>query len=209
MSKNELNKEKKRGRPRQFDREKVLLVALEIFWEKGYEQTSIADICKATGVNAPSLYAAFGNKSNFFVELINFYENKYWLAPVEKMFREAEVTKAIRGFFKDAINILLDRDIPCGCLVVLAGVHMDSKEVEINSEIKRLRQKMIDDFSKRLQLAVDANQLPNDTNIETKAIALNTFLEGLSLQLNTGIEPKQLKLSVDNVVGLLECKTRA
>ena len=52
-----------RGRPRSFDRNAALFKALELFWKRGYEPVSVAELCTAMGINAPSLYAAFGSKS--------------------------------------------------------------------------------------------------------------------------------------------------
>lgn len=193
----------KRGRPRQFDEGQVVRTALKVFWEKGYEQTSIADICAATGVNAPSLYAAFGKKSDFFIKLVNFYEKTYWVKPVEQMFQIKDVFQAIDYFFEQAINILLDRSIPCGCLVVLSSVHIDPNEKEINAEIDKLRQKMVSDFERRLRQGKQDGQLPEGMDVHLKSIALNTYLEGLSLQIGSGLDTDELRLSVHSAVGIL------
>ena len=63
-----------RGRPRAFDMDKALDAALDLFWRKGYEGTSIADLTKAMGINPPSLYAAFGGKETLFHQALDRYE---------------------------------------------------------------------------------------------------------------------------------------
>jgi len=64
------------GRPRTFDMDQALDQALQVFWEKGYEGTSIADLTEAMGVNPPSLYAAFGNKEKLFKKALDRYETR-------------------------------------------------------------------------------------------------------------------------------------
>ena len=71
-------KKKQRGRPRAFNREEALRGALSLFWQQGYEPTSIAQLCDVMQINKPSLYAAFGNKSDLFLEAVDYYETTYW-----------------------------------------------------------------------------------------------------------------------------------
>ena len=64
------------GRPRLFDLELALDRALNVFWRKGYEGTSLADLTDEMGINRPSLYAAFGNKEALFRRAMERYEQK-------------------------------------------------------------------------------------------------------------------------------------
>src|ERR1700722_19313385 len=63
------------GRPRSFDLDEALDRALQVFWRKGYEGTSLSDLTKAVGVNRPSLYAAFGDKKALFRKVLDRYLN--------------------------------------------------------------------------------------------------------------------------------------
>ncbi len=65
-----------KGRPREFDADKVLDKALHVFWERGYEGTSLSDLTEAMGINRPSLYAAFGNKEELFRRALDRYAEK-------------------------------------------------------------------------------------------------------------------------------------
>ena len=65
------------GRPREFDTERALDIALDLFWEKGYEGTYLSDLTEAIGVNRPSLYAAFGNKEELFRKVLDRYMERH------------------------------------------------------------------------------------------------------------------------------------
>src|SRR5918993_4559717 len=66
-----------RGRPRGFDREAALAQAMRLFWLKGFEATSIADLTGAMGIGSPSLYAAFGSKEALYAEALRYYDAQY------------------------------------------------------------------------------------------------------------------------------------
>ncbi|MEK1900614.1 MAG: helix-turn-helix domain-containing protein, partial [Rhizobium sp.] len=65
------------GRHREFDMEKVLDAALCVFWRKGYEGASYADLTEAAGVERPALYSAFGNKEALFRRALDRYSERY------------------------------------------------------------------------------------------------------------------------------------
>src|ERR1700731_4477174 len=65
----------KRGRPRAFDRDAALHRAMELFWRRGYETTSISDLTAAMEITAPSLYAAFGDKERLYLEAVERYKS--------------------------------------------------------------------------------------------------------------------------------------
>lgn len=184
---------KNRGRPREFDRQQALERALKIFWEKGYEPASVAELCAAMEINPPSLYAAFGNKAALFLEAARQYEREYWAEPNKKLMSEPDVYKAIREYFESAARILLSPDAPCGCLVTLGAVNISSSEVEIISELKKLRNDMRNLFAERLRIAIQDGQIPADTDAPALSGALNALLEGLALQARQGLFLSELK----------------
>lgn len=184
---------KSRGRPREFNRDEALAAALKIFWVHGYEPASVAELCAAMGVNPPSLYAAFGNKAALFLEAVHHYEQVYWTKPVQKLMAEPDIYKAIADFFQDAAQILLSPAAPCGCMTVLSAINISESETEIIAELKRLRQATRKTFAERLRLAIQAGQIPADTNVPALSSALNAFLEGLSLQAREGFFLSELK----------------
>src|SRR5437763_2654241 len=72
---------KKRGRPRAYDPATALARAADRFWQAGYAGTSLDDLSEATGMNRPSLYAAFGDKRDFYLKTLQYYgENSRTIA---------------------------------------------------------------------------------------------------------------------------------
>src|SRR3546814_12810876 len=65
-----------KGRPREFCVDMALAAALRVFWSKGYEGASMADLTEAMGITKPSLYAAFGNKEALFNKALDLYERE-------------------------------------------------------------------------------------------------------------------------------------
>lgn len=182
-----------RGRPRSFDRNAALFKALELFWKRGYEPVSVAELCTAMGINAPSLYAAFGSKSELFLEAVTFYEERYWTEPSRRFMEKKDFYLAVHEFFSEAADILLSPDTPCGCMVVLAAVNISEQETAIIHTLQQMRLATKAMFAEKIRLAVQEGQLPSDTAVETLAGAFNTFLEGLSLQARDGAGARELQ----------------
>lgn len=203
-----MEKVRTRGRPRAFDRGKALEIALKLFWEHGFEPTSVAELCQAMGINPPSLYAAFGNKAQLFLEAARYYEDRYWVEPGRHLMATADVYEAIHNFFQEAAGILLTPSLPRGCMVVLAAVNISAAESEIITELKKMRELTRQLFAERLRLAIEAGQIAPDTDVPALSGALNAFLEGLSLQAREGIFLSQLKGMAAYAVRLLPRRER-
>jgi len=65
-----MNMPTKRGRPRKFDEDKTLDQIMQVFWRYGFAATSLDQIAQATGLNRPSLYAAFGSKKDMYLKVV-------------------------------------------------------------------------------------------------------------------------------------------
>lgn len=192
-----------KGRPRNFDRDKALSQALEVFWRRGYAPASIAELCQTMKINPPSLYSAFGNKASLFMEAVAFYEKTYWEAPSHQFKTDPDIYHGIDIFFKESARILLSPDSPCGCMVVLAAINVSDGAEEVSTAIKELRLATKEMFAQRLQQGVDEGQLPAETDVTALAGAFNTFLEGLSIQARDGLSVTELTAIAAHAVRLL------
>jgi AcrR family transcriptional regulator len=104
---------KKMGRPRGFDEAEALDAAMKLFWERGYEGTSMADLTKAMNLSAPSIYAAFGDKKSLF----GFAAKRYAEGPGQyqaRALREPTLQQVVRALFRNTVDFLTTRGHPAG-----------------------------------------------------------------------------------------------
>lgn len=182
-----------RGRPRTFDRDVALARALSVFWQRGYEPATIVELCAAMEINPPSLYAAFGNKAQLFMEAARHYKKVYWNAAWGRLAAAPDIREGMAGFFREAASILTSQDVPCGCLIILAATNVSAEGQAVNEALRSLRMEGFDCFLARIERAVGEGQLPVDTDAGVLAAAFNTVLEGMSLRARDGVSRSELE----------------
>lgn len=171
-----------RGRPREFDRESALRSALKLFWEQGYMQTTLLQLCDTMGIKSPSLYCAFGNKSGLFIEALKYYRAEFWTPVFERYLAEDNLYEATKNLFESSAKILLMPDAPCGCLTVFSALTLPANECEILKVLEEMRAETKKVFRERLKMAAKAGEIPEDCDIPAHTGALTNFFEGLTLQ---------------------------
>jgi len=100
---------------KQFDRHEVLNRAMAVFWERGYEATSIQDLLQAMGINRGSLYATFGDKQQLFLAVLDHYADKVSTAMLDAL-GDADPRRAIAQMFAVLLRRTSDPSWPRGCL---------------------------------------------------------------------------------------------
>lgn len=181
-----------RGRPKCFDREKALDAALLLFWEQGFEQTSVDEAAAAMGIGTSSLYSSFGDKEALFLAAIRQYQ-----AGRGSVYNQAvaEGKTAREGFSRllEVSAIELTRpDQPRGCLLWLALPTCSPKYEKFQAQLNQLRDETEEVWLHRLQEAVDSKELPESTDIHLLASYFRTTLAGMSLQSRSGATRTQL-----------------
>ena len=113
-----------RGRPRGFDPEAALDVAMRLFWEKGYDATSISDLTEAMGIGAPSLYAAFGSKDELYQKALESYGSRYGGIVWDDFHAANTARDAVKAYLVNSTSALTGciLDFPRGCMATLARV---------------------------------------------------------------------------------------
>jgi AcrR family transcriptional regulator len=167
------------GRPRTFDRETALELAIDAFWENGYQGTSISHLTKTMGIAPPSLYAAFGDKSTLFAEAVECY-SKNLRAAMEESLGRPRVHDAVSDLLRSAAEHYTQKGTPQGCLVM-------SEPLLIGQRAEARKR-----VAERIQEGVAAGELDPDFDAQVAARFIDAILFGMSAQARDGASSEQL-----------------
>lgn len=184
-----------RGRPRSFDRESALDKALRLFWDRGFEATSISDLTKELGIGAPSLYAAFGDKVQLFNEAIETYGLRYGGFAATALAEEPTARAAIARTLHEAAREYTLPGRPPGCMVISAAVNTSNSAVV--QLLATLRKANIDAFEAAIRADVRAGILPADTDAPGLARYFGAVLQGMSQSSQDGATRAELEKVAD------------
>lgn len=189
----------KTGRPRTFDADQALDSAMRVFWEKGYEGSSLPELTKAMGMNRPSLYAVFGNKEQLFRKALERYESTRM-----QYYRDALAAPAAREVVERVLRNYVDRqtepDKPHGCLGINGALACGDDALPVRNELIARRQQGEAELRARLQRAGDEGDLPRGSNPEQLARYVMTVAQGLAVQASGGATRQQLHEVIDVVM---------
>ncbi|MER8750768.1 TetR/AcrR family transcriptional regulator [Mesorhizobium sp. M1050] len=183
-----------RGRPRAFDREAALAQAMRVFWVKGYEATSIADLTDVMGVGPTSLYAAFGSKDELYGEALRFYSATYEDLVLGRFRKAATARDAALAYLRDSAAAMTgsDCDLPHGCMVTLGTVGSDG-HAELANLMRAARGNAFDLLRARLQEAVSEGELPRSVDVIELARFLQTVQSGMAIRARDGADRAELQ----------------
>jgi AcrR family transcriptional regulator len=142
-----------RGRPRSFDRDEALRLAMQVFWNKGYEGTTMADLTAAIGVKAPSLYAAFGDKNALFREAIDFYSATTAIGPMNALKEGKGMREDLHNMLQTSVALYADPANGKGCMVVVSAINCAPENAAHAEEMAVRRQKKRQELAKRFRKA--------------------------------------------------------
>jgi AcrR family transcriptional regulator len=185
---------KLRGRPRAFDRKAALEQATRLFWVKGYEATSIADLTQAMGIGSPSLYAAFGSKEALYAEALQHYaetnEHFVWAA-----FQSADTAHdAVMAFLMDSAAALTGcvADLPRGCMVTLSSVGSEGY-AGLGEIVRNARGITLARLETRIARAVKDGEIAASADIHALARFVQTVQAGMSILARDGATRSELE----------------
>jgi AcrR family transcriptional regulator len=187
------------GRPREFDLDQALENALHVFWEKGYEGASMADLTEAMGITKPSLYAAFGNKEELFRKALDSYVEGP--AGYTKQALEQPTARAVvEHLLYSEVDAVTDPECPAGCLSINGALTCGEAAESIKQELRIHRARFESDLRERLERAKSDGDLPGTADPAALARYIATIAQGLAVQAVGGTTRDELKKTVEMVL---------
>jgi TetR/AcrR family transcriptional repressor of nem operon len=184
-------------RPRSFDEDAVLDQAVQLFWERGYEGTSLADLETHIGLGRQSLYNAFGDKQTLFLKALE----RYRRAVVEKRLAHLNASgaglDAIHAFFKANVELLTAPGPRRACLIANTILERGSQDADALLRCNHARAELERGFRRTLAQAKARGELPEGLDVEATATLLVIQSYGLNVLAKTGATAEELQGAVE------------
>ncbi|NVD45913.1 TetR/AcrR family transcriptional regulator [Qipengyuania atrilutea] len=182
---------RKSGRPLSFDRDAVLEKAMLAFWRHGYETTSISDLIRKMGISAPSLYAAFGDKKNLFLEAVGLYAGD--TNAVRQNIEAAPSSyDAARSVLANSVETFTGADTPPGCLLASSTATGSAASEDVRGAVAAYRRELRDSLQARIERDIGEGCVPADVDPVALANLVVALLQGLSVMARDGADRASL-----------------
>lgn len=180
-----------KGRPRGFDKDEMLDTVVETFWQHGYEGTTMATLTAVTGLNKPSLYAAFGSKEDMFRTAFARYRERQTQF-TGHLLAQAPARTGVECVLLALVDSLTQPNMPRGCLMVHGSLVGGADSAAIREELKLSRKATEAKLRERLVRAQAEGEWPAAVDTADFARYIATVIQGLAVQAAGGAQRKAL-----------------
>lgn len=191
----------KRGRPPGFDRDEALHSAMMLFWERGYEGTTLEDLQVAMGdISATSLYHAFGSKEALFRQAVDAYQQTVGAPALTALHESATAREALHNMLRLTAESFSRTGQPHGCLLVLGATKCTPSNSGAQNYLQAIRRQAPKVIKARLARAVEDGDVPASTDIDAVAAFYATVIHGLAVRAGDGATRKALMSTVEAAI---------
>ena len=188
------------ARQEEFDREDIITKAIEVFWAKGYNGTSIQDLVDATGLNRSSIYNSFGSKQNLYRVSLEQYEDESNKVFQKALLKSASPLEAIRRILSSAVFSSMEDQQSRGCFILNCKMELGGSDQELRHWLERNQEKSITLFKDLVTEGQNEGEINTLSSPEAIAYSLFNTFQGLRM---TGIltrDPKILNEIIENTI---------
>jgi TetR/AcrR family transcriptional regulator, transcriptional repressor for nem operon len=180
------------ARTREFDEQKAIDAAVDCFWARGYEATSVRDLADRMGIGGASLYNAYGGKAALFTKSLERYANRSMRDRIARMEERHRPLDAIRAFLAEIVDRSVRDPDRKGCLLVNSALDVAPHDAKIGKVVAGYLDELRAFFRRNLKAARAAGQLPRSVDPEEMAGHLLGVLLGIRVLARTGATRRQL-----------------
>jgi AcrR family transcriptional regulator len=191
------------ARPREFDRQAALKVAMDLFWQRGYEGVSVADLTAAMKIAPPSLYAAFGSKAQLYREVLDAYQRRPGAVSLVALDDAGSVRENVSALLYSAANTATELSPPLGCMILNGMLACSRDNLELADLTVELRQDLIEALRRRFQRAIREDELTADFDADISARYFAAIIQGISVQAHDGARWPELVALIELALEML------
>lgn len=186
-----------------FDENEILEKAINVFWAKGYDSTSMTDLLEATGINKGSLYNSFGSKKELYIKALLKYDREQRAAMFKNITSQKGSVAAIEALFDKLILQSLNDKERKGCFMVNIAVDLPNQDSDIKSIVKRSLEEVEAFFVQQLKLGTSNNTIPIGLDIEATAKGLLALMVGLRVLARSMLSEDNLRAIKQQALSLI------
>lgn len=190
------------ARNRDFDHQEVLSKALDLFWVKGYSETSMQDLVDHLGIGRGSLYNAFGSKKELFIEVLNYYK-KMRLPLLVNNLNYSTIKVTMKEFLYSFIDRIITDEQKKGCLLVNTSTQKTSEEEGIAEIIARSEDELVELLTEVFNTAVEKDDYQFKQDIRATALFFSNTIKGLRVLSKSEYSRTDLESIVDTALMVL------
>ncbi|MCU7836640.1 MAG: TetR/AcrR family transcriptional regulator [gamma proteobacterium symbiont of Taylorina sp.] len=192
------------ARVKEFDEVKALEKAMHLFWNHGYDGTSLQMLEKAMGLVRSSIYNTYGNKRKLFNTVISHYEKTVITQLMMSVEKESDIRKSMSKMLNGEINLHFNKNNPGGCLIVLSVLEKAQHGDESTKLLESIVKKMEKFLTKKISEAQNEEQISTAVDVKSVSLAIATTVVGIAVMGKAGFSKSALQNMVATTISLLD-----
>jgi len=191
-------------RPKEFNPDDAIEKAMQVFWHKGYEATSMQDLLTAMDLNRGSLYDTFGDKRTLFLKVVNRYCTTFVGPKFTLLDQPGPALPSLRRFIGDMIDGGLADPQRRGCLIANTVMELSPHEKEVAGTLRRVLKMVEDSFFNVLTRAKQQGELKDDKDPRVLARFLATMMQGTIVMIKAGASADVVKQTAETALSVVD-----
>jgi AcrR family transcriptional regulator len=177
---------------------------MEMFWQHGFEGSSLSDLTSAMGINSPSLYGAFGSKEALYLEAVRRFSDTAAAGTFRALMEAPTLRDGLARMLYASIECSTQEGRPQGCMIALGATHCAPENERLRLELKEMRRTLQDTLRLKFKTAIEQGVLPGDADAGSLASFYAGVVQGISIQARDGASREELKAVVAHALAAFD-----